>query len=198
MLLKSGLDRALGWMRYSPVPRSSRFIIELSPAEKPELHRRASNLRYRIFRSNRRDDPLRRRRAHPQRDCGAWTPAVKWFRLGASAFSPTGSPGWKSMLVQVAPGLFSPDLVVPIKAGARVLSLWCVDLHRGTGCPPRQNLWKVRSQEWHCIELPFEGPPCALPVVLKIEGDSARRLRSAKYGGVRLSVGQSRNRSRSG
>ena len=34
--------------------------------------------------------------------------------------------------------------------GARVLSWWCVDLHRGLGCPPRQNLWTVRSEEWHC------------------------------------------------
>jgi hypothetical protein len=41
---------------------------------------------------------------------------VKSSLFGASAFSPTASPGWKSTLVWVAPGLFPPDLVVQVKA----------------------------------------------------------------------------------
>src|ERR1019366_8400974 len=45
-----------------------------------------------------------------------WTPAVRSFPFGGSAFLLTASRGWKNMLVRVAPGLFPPDLVVQIKA----------------------------------------------------------------------------------
>jgi DDE superfamily endonuclease len=57
---------------------------------------------------------------------------VKWSRFGASAFSLSASPAWKSGLVRVAPGLFPPELVVQVKALAcelpakydRPLSRW--------------------------------------------------------------------------
>ena len=41
---------------------------------------------------------------------------MKWSRFGASASLPTASPGWKNGIVQVAPGLFPPELVVQVKA----------------------------------------------------------------------------------
>ena len=41
---------------------------------------------------------------------------MRWSRFGASGSLPTASPGWKSILVRVVPGLFPPDLVVQVKA----------------------------------------------------------------------------------
>ena len=48
------------------------------------------------------------------RSLHAWTPDVKWYPCDANASLAIASVGWKSMLVRVVPGLFLPELVVPV------------------------------------------------------------------------------------
>ena len=67
--------------------------------------------------STRQDDLDGRRRIEATTKPNGWTLAVMWSRCGANGFSPNGLRVWKSVLVRVVPGLFSPELV-QVKAWA--------------------------------------------------------------------------------